>query len=179
MTQQPLIVGLRTLFLQGATITGLLRYLLTHHTGKLTAATVREYIQAAFGVVFHDPIRLDIDNPANAEAYAALNAFLIPEIAALSSVWRDDAGEPENAGKWLDDVNENHRAGSPTPSWLRQGGFANLTAEEQERLQQMEAGSRLMWERVRVLAHLAERLQQQVPELGAELSGANQVSGKA
>jgi hypothetical protein len=170
------ITGLRQLFARGATFSGLLRYIVSQHPGeRVTPATVREYLMDAFAIPFHEPIRMDVESPASDVLCAAVTAFLIPEIVSARPRWDGEPGSAEGARDWLDDlpVRDAGQVQEPSTATPHPGisaaGWAALSIAERERLAQMEAGNRLLWERVQVLARLAEQLQRRICELEDKL----------
>jgi hypothetical protein len=112
---------------------------------------------------------MDVDNPSNDDVYAAVNAFLLPEIVSTRFQWhtRSEGGEKT----WMDNLPLTDGAQlqrsrtEESPSGISEAGLAALSASERERLYQMEVGSRALWERVLVLARLAEQLQRKICEL--------------
>jgi len=169
---QHTIIGLRQRFADGATFSGLLRYLLDQHPEeKVTAGMVREYIMEAFSVPFHQSIKMDVDNPSNDDVYAAVNAFLLLEIVSARSHWHTSPRSEGGEKTWMDNLQLTDGAQlqrsrtEQSPSGISEAGLAALSASERERLYEMEVGSRALWERVLVLARLAEQLQRKLCQL--------------
>jgi hypothetical protein len=167
-----LSTGLQQLFATGATFSGLLRYMIARHPEeRVTQGMARKYLMEAFAIPFHERIAMDIETPANDDLYAAVTAFLIPEIVSARPLWQQNPRSEASSESWLDrlqvtDAGELQQAiaGKPLPG-ISEAGWAALSGSDQERLRQMEVGSRILCERMAVLARLAEQLQRRICEL--------------
>jgi hypothetical protein len=176
MTLRPeLIAGLRQLLADGATLSGLVKYVLEQHPKEgMTQGVIRAYLMEAFSVPFHERLRKDVSSADSHDFYARLNLFYLPEIVAGSPAWYA-AGVPNGEGQsWLDHyrADDDGRSKPPEPgkppAGISEASWAVLSAAERERVQQMDVNERDLGNRVRMLAHLAERLQRKVSELQKE-----------
>ncbi len=165
--------GLRRLFLEGTTFSGILRYLQQINGGKVAQGAFRLALVEAFGHPFQGGIPVNTEDPANDAFYALLGAHLIPEIVASRSQW--ESGSETGSKPWFDDLPDTAEGrespshpGRP-PAGLGEEAWASLSPAEQERVGNLERENRALWERVLLFARLAEQLQRRASELEARL----------
>jgi hypothetical protein len=171
---QPLpevIDELRALFKKGATPSRLIRQIAERHEGETPVhALVQTYFREAFGV---EPVRglNPLDTFQNTDLrYSFLNTQLLYEMIQKKSTWENRGeSEPES---WLDslrviDVREPARQarGALAPELER--CWKLLNSDEREFLLTSMASANGLFELVRILALLAESLQQRITELEA------------
>jgi hypothetical protein len=167
-----LIEGLRLLFAEGTTFSGLLRYIIDQHTDKkVTPGVVRQYLTEAFCIRFHESIRMDVHAAENDSSYARVNAFLIPEIVAAYGEWQKEFLPSPGEKPWFDDLRDSAVAPpqepitrAAPPAGIRTDTWAALPDSDRERICQMEASNRILWEQLQLLARLAEQLQRRLFE---------------
>ncbi len=182
MTLRPeVIAGLRQLLIDGATLSGLVKYVQAQHPEEdLSQGVLRAYLMEAFAVPFHERLRKDVDSPESQEFFARLNLFVLPEIVAASPAWYAVEGRNGEEMSWLDRFRSDDlgrpnvpKPGKP-PAGISEATWAVLLPTERERVEQLEANERDLGDRVRLLAHLAERLQQKISDLQTQVCKARE-----
>jgi hypothetical protein len=125
----------------------------------------------AFGIDFHQRIRMDVDNINNEHAYALVDTYLIPEIAEASSSWYSEAFRDHGSTRWLDNqhVQAHGRSALINPATpiggISEPSWATLSPSEQSRLHQLETSNRTYQGQVLLMAQLCERLQRKMQEI--------------
>lgn len=164
-----IIRELRTLFKDGATPSRLIRHIVERHEGERSYhALIQAYFFEAFGVPMVRGLSPTDDYQHADLRYAFLNEQLLHEMIQKRSEWenRDEKGT-NGAGTWLDSLraNDDHQrlqqAQETLPPDLRRC-WPLLTAEEQYYIQLSMASANGVFETVKILARLIERLQQKV-----------------
>lgn len=176
-TLPSVIQELRSMFKEGATPSRLMQHIVACHPAEESwHGVIQDYFREAFGV----PIVRGLDPEDNFQnvdlRYAFLNEDLLHEMIQLRKVWDQDLnGSQGSETPWLDRL-----AATATEKRLQdtqRNGFPELAAcweklNEKDRfvISRMVAGFNGRTEMVRILARLAERLQQRVVELGQQHS---------
>jgi hypothetical protein len=170
-TDPRIVAELRSMFLNGATPWRLVRHIASRHDGDPNCADlVGPYFAEAFAVTMialdRGPNPVDLDGPAPPQ----LDEELLRDMVGRAAVWRatpGDAREPT----WFDGLKvspddlalidaiklESHPALADT--------WAALPPRAQAAVRQAMVNAQAYHERMKVLARLVERLQQQVVEL--------------
>jgi hypothetical protein len=178
MNPRPEVVSeLRSMFKEGATPSHLIRHIVERHEGEQNYhALIQMYFLEAFGI----PIVRGL-NPTDHYQhvdlrYAFLNEQLVHDMIQKRDEW--DVGVDAGAcgtGSWLDPlragddqkrINQVQAATIPELSQC----WAQLTPKEQYFIQRTLATANGLYESVKILARLAECLQQQLAGLHASPS---------
>lgn len=174
-TRPEVISELRSLFKEGATPSRLIRHVVERHEGERGHhALIQAYFLETFGVPIVRGLS-PIDDFQHADLrYAFLNEQLLHEMIQRRRVWDTDVIGASEAGGWLDTL-----AAGDDKQRLREVQSVNLpdlnacwprlTQEERDYIQRSLASARGLHESVKILARLAECLQQQLAELRASL----------
>jgi hypothetical protein len=164
------VAGLRRLFADGATYSGLLRFILKQlPEEEVDMLVIQRYVMEAFSVPFSCPTRKNVASIANDDHYATINTWLIPRILSARSTWMG-AEHPKQVGAWWETQTITEPGQLPTgkPSWLSTASWESLSPTEQEKLAAAETSCAVLSEEVLLLSRLAERLQRRLSELGPE-----------
>jgi hypothetical protein len=178
MTLRPeVITGLRQLLIDGATLSGLVKYVQAQRLEEsMSQGVIRAYLMEAFTVPIHERLRKDLDSPDSHDFFARLNVFVLPEIVAASPAWYAPAQRNGEEKAWIDHCRSDDigRSTPPEPGKPPEGfseaSWSALSTAERERIRQMDVNERDLWDRLRVLAHLVERLQRKIAEVQRETS---------
>lgn len=158
---------LRDLFRQGATPSRLVQHIASRHRGEKLHGLILGYFWETFGA----PVRgLDPtdDFESVGERYWHLNDDVLREMIQARPMWDSDPREPS----WLDplavtglvdQVREYERFAPPELAYH----WDQLDDAERRFVQRILANSHTQHDQVRILARLAERLQQRINELEA------------
>jgi len=171
-THAEVIDELHVLFKNGATPSRLVRHVAERHPAEPALhALIQEYFREAFaiplvrGLGSHDDYKL-VDL-----RYAFLNEHLVHEMLEKRAEWdRGPARTVNGREPWLDplvatsDQDRIRQTQSTTFPELSQS-WHRLTGKEQAFIQRSIASANRLYETVKILARLAERLQQLVVEL--------------
>ena len=174
--RQSIIRELRILFKQGATPSRLLRHILRRLPGEaVTAWVLRDYLEQAFCL---STVRLQpgIDYSHDHPCFVALNRTLIPEVIQHRHEWDVEPDVSDDSmACWFDGLISTPPDGArdaadlTTHPNLSDDTWANLSPDEQDALRLQLAGIQTTAERVTLLVHLVERLQQQVEAMEQQL----------
>lgn len=173
MHKETILQELRQLFRDGATPSRLVRHILARHPDEdVSHWMLRDYLAEAFGLDLVRFLKADSDYSLDNLNLAFLNRILIPEILEQRAVWDNSA---EESSCWFDGLdatspatNKAEAKATPLPG-VSEESWTNLTPEDQEAIHVMMATGKTLSQRVKILAVLAERLQQQVEQLEAQL----------
>ena len=171
MQVDPQIVAeLRAMFLNGATPSRLVRYIVSRHEGDQDWATyVESYFTEAFSVTLlmdRYPTPVDLDQIDLSD----LDGEILRDMVGRQVAWRESVSHPSGSA-WCDGLSvssddltmnqkirpESHPA--LTDSW------ASMTPRAREFVRQAMVNAQGYYERMQVFARLAERLQEQINEL--------------
>ena len=175
ISRSVIIQELREMIKNGAPPSRLLRHIISRNPGEeLNHWVLREYLEEAFGLPSARLLQSDTDYTNPDLRYAVLNRTLIPEIIQRRKAW--DSCQSISEQCWLDNLaatnpeQAEEEAQRIPYGGLSQTGWDSLSRDEQEIVHLQLAGSRILSERVAILATLAERLQQQVEILKKQLA---------
>lgn len=162
------VSGLRKLFAEGATYSGLLRYILKQHVAEeLKQSDVQRYLVEAFDVPFFCPVRKNVKSRQNDDYYTQIDTWLIADIVAARASWlgTHDSESPESA--WWDTLplKEPDQFPEGKPLWLSSASWEALSPDEREKMSAAATSCEVLWQKVLLLARLAEQLQRRVSEL--------------
>jgi len=164
MVRTDVIAGLRQLFVEGTAFSGLVSFVISQHPGeRVTAGLVRMYIAETFGVSFHESVPMAVESPEAEGKYATISASLLPEIVSSFASWSGSLDAPIEP-LWFDDFRSAHSVSKEPIAGISETGWSVLSAIERDRLTQMEASIRMLWDNVLLFARLAERLQRRLGE---------------
>jgi hypothetical protein len=165
-----LIRQLRQMFLDGATPSRLMRHVADHHgEDERLHFVIKDYFEEAFGIGLLRYVASDEDYSPDPR-HAHFNRDVVPEIVEHLRDWNP---EP-TAGSWLERASvsslDEHvqRAKAGPPDELA-SVWSQLSDEQRLAIVRRIARKNRDWEVIKVLALLAERLQQKVVELEARL----------
>lgn len=169
MQTDPVLVGeLRTLFKSGATPSALIRVIAERHAGESQLdRVVRAYFREAFAVPMLRVTREHVEHIVQGGDGAWLNSRVVHQMVAARVEWDAPADGAPRAACWLDGLTaadesatlrdfETRTAAEP-PAW-----WDKLDEAGQRDIARTAANAQSLYERVQVLAALAERLQQQL-----------------
>jgi hypothetical protein len=178
MSTHPEVVNeLRMLFKRGATPSRLIRLIAARHKDEAHLhSLIQDYFLEAFGV----PIVRGL-NPADDYRdldlrHAFLNEHVVHEILEKLPYWDRLAASSSANGQepWFkslkasDDMSRLDQAkATPIPELAQ--CWAKLSPAEQEHIHMLTATARGQWEAVKILARLAEALQQEVSKMEGRL----------
>lgn len=174
MNPRPEVVAeLRALFKDGATPSRLIRHIVERHESERGHhALIQAYFLEAFGVPIVRGLSPTDDYQHADLRYAFLNEQLVHDMIEKRAEW--DA--PSGAGSWLDplkaddDQQRMSQAQAITIPELSRC-WSELTPKEQAFIRRSLATTNGLHESVKILAQLAECLQQQLAELQQAPSG--------
>jgi hypothetical protein len=176
-TRPEVIRELRVLFKEGATPSRLIRHIVARHPGESSwHALIQDYFLEAFGVPIVRGLQ-PFDNYRHADLrYAFLNEHLIHEILEKHAQWDQEEGQHKEAISWLDSTQATDKE-----ELLKQAQAAivpeladcweRLDLRERSFIQRTMASANGLYEEVKVLARLAEQLQQKIVELQDRVPG--------
>jgi len=176
-TEAEIIQELRTLFKKGATPSRMVRYVVQRFPDQQVSIwTICEYLEKAFCIPMVRLIRPGVDLSSDLRLCAAINRNLIPEIISLQADW-DKSDDPDFLSDcWFDGLNSTtpHEAKALASVHrnydVSEATWESLSESEKESLRLQTASTHTLVENVKILATLAERLQQQVEELEQRLA---------
>ena len=179
-TDPNIVAELRNLFLDGATPSRLMQHILQRHPVESKAEKYRliqDYFAAAFRVPHVRNLRRENSYSGENLQYAFLNEGLLHDILARQSQWNqgrqaDHLRQPS----WLDTLTatsdeellKNAQAAPPeelAASWY------HLSENERAYICRLRANLNHVYERSRILARLAERLQYKLSRFEEALGG--------
>jgi len=177
MTVNPTVIEeLREMFRSGATPSRLVQHIAERHPEEERLHfLVQDYFREAFGV---DIVRgVSLFDPANCPSlrYAWWNNDLLAEMVEKQAIWNCDANRAEGAfspwfaGLTAKSLDEHFNAAKGSGIGELRNVWDRLDPQEQATLQRLIAGHGWNSEKVKILTHLAERLQQRVTELEGQL----------
>jgi hypothetical protein len=171
-TRPEVIDELRLLFQNGATPSRLIRHVAERHPAEPALhALIQEYFREAFAVPLVRGLKPHDEYESVDLRYAFLNEQLVHEMIEKRPEWdRGPAGAANGRQPWLDSL-----VATSDPDRIRQAqsmpfpelsqSWHRLTAKEQAFIQRSIASANGLYETVKILARLAEHLQQRVAEL--------------
>ena len=167
MLRADVIAGLRSLFKEGATYSGLLRYILKQHSEELPSQTVQQYFMEAFRIPFFCGIKRKVESPNNDDYYAQIDSWLIARILSMRTSWMEAGSSDSSEPTWWDTLPltppDQFQRGKP--AWLSQESWESLLPTEQENLAAVATSCDVLSEHVLMLARLSEQLQRQISQL--------------
>jgi hypothetical protein len=179
-TRPEVINELRSLFKEGITPSRLIRQIVERHEGEPSLhALIQSYFLEAFGIPIVRGLNPTDDYQHSDLRYAFLNERLIHEMVQKRSDW--DAGFVAGSSEtesWLDSlkaaddeqrINQAQAVAIPELSRC----WPLLNPKEQSYILRSLATANGLYESVKILARLAESLQQQVAELQTTTSGSS------
>jgi hypothetical protein len=177
MSIRPEVVNeLRSLFKGGTTPSRLIRHIVERHEGERSYhALIQAYFLEAFGVPIVRGLN-PIDDYQRADLrYAFLNERLVHEMIQRRKEWDTEAAGTSEAGAWLDslsagDDEQRLREVQSVKLPDLDNCWPQLTPDERDYIHRSLASARGLYESVKILARLAESLQQQLAELQASTS---------
>ncbi len=164
------IAGLRSLFKDGATYSGLLRFILKQlPEEEADMLVIQHYLMEAFSVPFFCGVKKNVGSTGNDDYYATINTWLIPRILSTRSTWMG-IDHAEQAGAWWKTQKVTDPAQFPRgkPSWLSSASWESLSPVEQEKVAAAATSCAVLSEEVLLLSRLAERLQRRISELESQ-----------
>jgi hypothetical protein len=172
MHKHQLITDLRQMFRNGATPSRLIQHLVCHHDGKenwfdFVQTCFREAFSVSFVRIPDQIERVDF----NDLSLAHLNKDLVHEMIQTRHLWDTDQGGQQGChSPWLDSLTaqddvERFRQLHPGTNPILAKSWPHLEPKAQKHVQMRLANADSYYERVLILARLAERLQQRIVEL--------------
>jgi|SRR5579872_1681526 len=180
-TRTEIINELRSLFKDGATPSRLIRHIVERHEGERSLhALIQSYFLEAFGIPIVRGLNPTDDFQHTDLHYSFLNEQLIHDMVQKRSEW--DAGFVAGSSEtesWLDSLkaaDDDQRISQVQSVAISELSrcWPNMTPKEQAYIQGSLATANGLYQSVKILARLAECLQQQVAELQATTSGSSQ-----
>lgn len=174
MPADPQVVAeLRSLFKDGATPSRLIRHIVDRHPGEERLHfLVQDYFREAFAVGLVRISKRALDEPDSADLpLAFLNIHLTHEMVGTRPKWdRDDSSPANGRPSWLAPLSATDEAAlieQTQPVTLPElaGCWDRLDPIAQAYVRRVLGNADALYERVQILARLAERLQQKVLEL--------------
>jgi hypothetical protein len=172
MQNPQLIADLRQMFRNGATPSRLIQHLVLHHHGK---DNWFDFVQASFREAFSVPFVRIPDQLEQVHFHdlslAHLNKGLVHEMIQTRHLWDTDQGNHAGChSTWLDSLTaqddvERFQQLYPAADPLLAKSWSYLDPKAQKQIQMRLANADSYYERVLILARLAERLQQRILEL--------------
>ena len=162
------VAELRTIFKGGATPSALIRVIAERYTGETQIdRVVRAYFREAFGVPMLRVLREHVEHIVQGGDGAWLNSRVVHQMVAARVEWDAPADGAPRAACWMDGLTatdeaamlrefESRTAAEP-PAW-----WDKLDESSRRDITRTAANAQSLYERVQVLAALAERLQQQL-----------------
>jgi hypothetical protein len=179
MNPRPEVVHeLRALFKEGATPSRLFRHIVERHPGERNShALIQAYFWEAFGIPIVRGLSPTDEYQHTDLRYAFLNEQLVHDMIQQRGEWDDSSGaEASGRGSWLDPLkadDDQQRLRQVQAMAIPELSrcWSQLTPKEQSFIQRSLATANGLYESVKILARLAECLQQQLAELQAAPSG--------
>lgn len=181
MNTRPEVVGeLRSLFKDGATPLRLIQHIVERHEPERNChALIQAYFLEAFGIPIVRGLNPLDDYRHNDLRYAFLNEQLVHDMIQKRGEWDVGSATESNGNEsWLapltanDDqqrISEIQTTSIPELSRC----WTQLTPKEQYFIQRSLASATGLYETVKILARLAECLQQKLEQFQASLSGSD------
>jgi hypothetical protein len=178
MTIKPSVIEeLRSLFKGGATPSRLIQHIVARHPNEERDwhGLIQAYFREGFGVpIVRGLVPAETYGDMDLR-YAYLNEDVLHEMVQARSAWDRDETAPEGAlPSWLDALTATspldrlHEARQRGPSPDLAESWSSLSESERRAIQLANSGYQGRTEMVRILARLAERLQQRIVALEQE-----------
>ncbi len=179
LTDPQVIAILRSRFREGSTPSHLIKLLLAHpRGGQSFFPLLQTCFREAFAVPFVRASNRPEDYASNDLRFAHLNIHLLHEMVQHRVEW-DDADRGGDKGEcWLDclvatDESELIKRANPATLPEFAGCWQSLGQPVQNYIQRITGNTNVLHEKVRILAALAEQLQQRVGALEKQLAERN------
>lgn len=157
---QDVVTGMRRLFMTGSTYSGLLRFIKTRCGDQVHSSEIRRYFREAFHIEFLVPVRRDVTKRENDDAYALIDAWLVPDIISKSSDWI----HPDDVCWWQSATENPVQQLDGKPRWLSETGWNKLSSREQDSIRIVSNSCSALERKVAIFARLAEQLQRNISE---------------
>ena len=174
-TDPRITAELRSMFREGSTPSRLIKHLLDHHGREGFFSLLQTYFREAFAVPLVRASNRPEDYGGSDLRFAHLNVHLLHAMIQHRAEWDNAYCEGDRPVCWLDSLvaaEESELIERANPAALPE--FANcweaLGQEAQKYIKRIMGNANALYERVRILATLAEQLQQRVAELEKQLA---------